>query len=75
VAEAAFAAALGVCLGGPSRYGDRVEDRPGLGDGKPPVAADIERACRLLEDVSLALAGLLLAPLALHALRRIIVGR
>jgi len=71
VAEAAFAAALGLRLGGPSRYGDRIEDRPTLGDGTPPVAADIERACRLLEDVSLALAGLLVAPLALRALRRI----
>jgi len=74
VAEAAFAAALGVRLGGPSCYGDRVEDRPPLGDGDPPVVADIERACRLLEDLSLALAALLVAPLALHALARM-VGR
>jgi len=72
VAEAAFAAALGLRLGGPSRYGDRVEDRPALGDGTPPAAADIERACRLSEDVSLALAGLLVAPLAFHALHRIV---
>jgi len=72
VAEAAFAAALDLRLGGPSRYGDRVEVRPPLGDGTPPTAADIERACRLLEDVALALAALLVTPLAVHALRRIL---
>ena len=70
VAEAAFAAALDLRLGGPSRYGDRVEVRPPLGDGKPPTPADIEPACRLLEDVGLALAGLLVTPLALHLARR-----
>jgi len=75
VAEAAFAAALGLRLGGPSRYGDRVEDRPALGDGPPPAVADIEPACRLSEDVSLALAGLLVAPLALHALCRMVSRR
>ena len=72
VAEAAFAAALDLRLGGPSRYGDRLEVRPPLGDGKPPAAADIERACRLLEDVTLALAGLLATPLAVHLVRRIV---
>lgn len=72
VAEAAFAAALGLRLGGESRYGDRVEMRPQLGDGAPPVAEDIERACRLLEDVGMALAGLLMAPLALGALGRVL---
>jgi adenosylcobinamide-phosphate synthase len=61
VAEAAFAAALGVRLGGTNRYGDRVEDRPPLGDGRPPGANDIERAVVLSRDVSLALAGLLVA--------------
>ena len=38
VAEAAFAAALGVRLGGVNRYGDRVEARPELGDGPAPTA-------------------------------------
>ena len=38
VAEAAFAAALGLRLGGESRYGDRVELRPTLGDGRPARA-------------------------------------
>ncbi len=72
VAEAAFAAALGLRLGGPSRYGGRLEIRPALGDGKPPVPADIERACRLLEDVAMALAGLLAAPLAISTVRRVL---
>jgi adenosylcobinamide-phosphate synthase len=56
VAEAAFAAALGVRLGGMVRYGDRVEDRPRLGDGRPVVAADIAEAVTLSRDVTLALA-------------------
>jgi len=61
VAEAAFAAALGVRLGGPSRYGDRVEERPRLGDGRPVAPRDIARAVRLSHDVGLALAGSLVA--------------
>ena len=59
VAEAAFAAALGLRLGGETRYGDRVELRPPLGDGRPPEVADIARAVRLSHDVGLALAGAL----------------
>jgi len=59
VAEAAFAAALGIELGGLVRYGERIEDRPRLGDGRPVEAADIERAVRLSDDVTLALAGTL----------------
>jgi adenosylcobinamide-phosphate synthase len=66
VAEAAFAAALGVRLGGPSRYGDRVEQRPALGDGVPPAPEDIERAVILSRDVTMALA----ATLAAHGLLR-----
>jgi adenosylcobinamide-phosphate synthase len=63
VAEAAFAAALGLRLGGESRYGDRVELRPPLGDGRPPEPADIARAVRLSHDVGLAVgASLVLAP-------------
>jgi adenosylcobinamide-phosphate synthase len=45
--EAAFAGALGVRLGGRNRYGDRVEERPPLGEGPPPGPADVERAARL----------------------------
>ncbi|MEY2462449.1 MAG: adenosylcobinamide-phosphate synthase [Acidimicrobiaceae bacterium] len=57
VAESAFAAALGLRLGGENRYGDRVEVRPSLGDGRPPERADIARAVRLANDVGLALAA------------------
>jgi adenosylcobinamide-phosphate synthase len=56
VAEAAFAAALGLRLGGPSRYGDRLEVRPALGCGRPPQGADIGPAVRLSRDVTIALA-------------------
>jgi len=52
VVEAAFAAALGVTLGGRNRYGERTEDRPPLGDGPPPGPADIERAVVLLGRVT-----------------------
>jgi adenosylcobinamide-phosphate synthase len=46
-AEAAFAGALNVTLGGPLAYSGRVEDRPRLGDGRTPTASDIARAARL----------------------------
>jgi adenosylcobinamide-phosphate synthase len=65
VAEAAYAAALGLRLGGEVRYGDRVEHRPHLGDGAPPAAGDIARAVRLTQDV----AGALAAVVSLAALR------
>jgi adenosylcobinamide-phosphate synthase len=45
--EAAFAAALGVRLGGPLAYAGVREDRPYLGDGDPPGIGDIHRAARL----------------------------
>lgn len=61
VAETAVAAALGVELGGPLSYGGRVEDRPRLGDGPRPTAADITRARRLVDRAELALVGLCLA--------------
>jgi adenosylcobinamide-phosphate synthase len=56
VAEAAFAAALGLRLGGVNRYGGRVEQRVALGWGPAPVPADIARAVDLLDDVTAALA-------------------
>lgn len=46
-AEAAFAGALGVTLGGPLAYGGRGESRPRLGDGPPPAIDDVARAVRL----------------------------
>jgi adenosylcobinamide-phosphate synthase len=62
VSEAAFAAALGLRLGGPNRYGDQVEVRPYLGDGRPAEADDIARVVRLSRDVTVALGLLLVAP-------------
>jgi adenosylcobinamide-phosphate synthase len=55
VAEAAFAAALGLRLGGENHYGDRVELRPPLGTGRPAEPGDIARAVALAGDVSCAL--------------------
>jgi adenosylcobinamide-phosphate synthase len=59
VAEAAFAAALGVQLGGCNRYGDRTEHRPPLGRGRPVASQDILPALRLADDVNWLLTGLL----------------
>ena len=60
VAEAAFAAALGVQLGGETIYpGGRLEARPLLGDGTPPSPPDIQRATRLARDLALLLASAL----------------
>lgn len=56
--EAAFAGALGVRLGGRNRYGDRVEDRPVLGDGSPPDVDALRRAVRLSRLVGAVAAGL-----------------
>lgn len=47
VPEAAFAGALGVQLGGPTRYRHQLEIRPTLGDGPAPGVADLRRAVRL----------------------------
>lgn len=58
VAEAAFAGALGVELGGPLQYGDRCEHRPRLGWGSRPVVADIDRAIALASHVEIALLAL-----------------
>lgn len=46
-AEAAFAGALGLRLGGPLAYAHGRQERPALGDGRPPEAADLARAARL----------------------------
>jgi adenosylcobinamide-phosphate synthase len=48
VAEAAFAAALDLRLGGTNRYGSREETRPQLGSGASPTGADITRAIALV---------------------------
>jgi adenosylcobinamide-phosphate synthase len=57
VAEAAFAGALGLRLGGRNDYGSQVEDRPVLGAaGRPPGVDDIARAARLSRAVTAAAA-------------------
>ncbi|GAA1776803.1 cobalamin biosynthesis protein [Streptomonospora arabica] len=50
--EAAFAGALDVRLGGRNVYGSRIEDRPELGEGRRPEAADVRRAVRLARAVN-----------------------
>lgn len=52
--EASFAGALGIRLGGVNVYGDRVEDRHVLGDGRPAAHHDIDRARSLARHVGLA---------------------
>ena len=59
VAEAAWAGALGVRLGGTNRYGARVEVRPSLGYGRAPERSDIDPAVALGRDVSRLLAAVL----------------
>ncbi|MBB4855612.1 adenosylcobinamide-phosphate synthase [Mycobacteroides chelonae] len=51
VAEAAFAGALGVRLGGPLRYPYGEEKRPVLGNGVPPRIGDMYEAVRLSRAV------------------------
>ena len=52
--EAAMAGALGTQLGGRNVYFGHAEDRPYLGDGRPPAALDIYRAARLSAAVGAA---------------------
>ena len=67
--EAAFAGALGIRLGGTNTYGDRVEHRSVLGDGRAPGPHDIPRARRLARQVDLA-ALIVLLPIAARSRRR-----
>ncbi len=55
LAEAAFAAALGLRLGGVNRYGTATEHRPVLGTGRRAEPGDIGRAVALCRDVGTAL--------------------
>ena len=55
VAEAAFAVALGLRLGGPTVYAYGSDVRPVLGTGRPPEATDIARAVWLSREVTAAL--------------------
>jgi adenosylcobinamide-phosphate synthase len=54
--EAAYAGAFGLRLGGRNVYEGRVEERPGLGDGRPPAVGDLGRAARLCAAVTAAAA-------------------
>ncbi len=58
VIEAAYAAALGIRLGGSNRYGEVVVHRGVLGDGEPATADDVGRAVRLLDLTTVALAAI-----------------
>jgi adenosylcobinamide-phosphate synthase len=55
--EAALAGALGLRLGGRNVYGERVEERPSLGDGRSPARSDVPRAVRLSRAVWTTAAG------------------
>jgi adenosylcobinamide-phosphate synthase len=73
--EAAMAGALGVRLGGRNVYHGRVEERPVLGDGKPPEAADIRRAARLSAAVGAAALALAVGHAVAAPWRRAVVER
>lgn len=68
VAESSVAALLGVELGGPLRYGDRVENRPTLGTGPRPQPSDVAAAVALASRVELTTAALALAVAIAHEL-------
>lgn len=51
VVEAAFAGALGIELGGRTVYSHGVEERPRLGNGRAPTAADLRAAAALSRKV------------------------
>lgn len=57
VVESAFAAALGVRLGGRTVYGSGSEDRPQLGDGRPVGPEDVPRATALARRTGWLAAG------------------
>ena len=69
VAEAAYAAALGVRLGGTNVYAGRVDHRPILGTGRPPAPHDIRRATALCRDITFALVGSLATASAVQGWR------
>ncbi|PRC43499.1 cobalamin biosynthesis protein, partial [Mycobacterium sp. ITM-2017-0098] len=53
VAEASFAGALGIRLGGRTQYAHELEIRPTLGDGRIPDVDDLARAVRLSRAVQM----------------------
>lgn len=61
VAEASVARALGISIGGPLRYGDRLEQRPTLGVGRAATPGDVVDAvalCSRAQHVLTVAAGL-----------------
>ncbi|GAA5182860.1 cobalamin biosynthesis protein [Rugosimonospora acidiphila] len=73
--EAAMAGALGVRLGGRNLYHGRVEDRPMLGAGRRPEAADIRRATRLSGAVAAAALAMAVGHAAARPWRRALIAR
>ncbi|MBF6157742.1 cobalamin biosynthesis protein [Nocardia cyriacigeorgica] len=69
VVEASMAGALGVRLGGATRYRHGTEQRPVLGAGPAPAVPDLRRAVRMSEAVQLA-AVVALAGVSVIRLRR-----
>ncbi|MDY6997900.1 MAG: cobalamin biosynthesis protein [Actinomycetota bacterium] len=67
VAEASFAGALGVRLGGPTQYAHELEIRPTLGDGRIPEVGDLARAVRLSRAVQLLAAAVAMAGVSVAA--------
>ena len=59
LAEAAFAGALDLTLGGPTTYRGSIEGRPMLGSGHRPTAEDIGRAVSLSQEITTALGACL----------------
>jgi adenosylcobinamide-phosphate synthase len=55
--EAAFAAALGLRLGGTNVYAGHVETRPWLGSGRSPNPQDLPRVARLARRITFAAAS------------------
>lgn len=62
VIEAAFAAALGLRLGGTNRYGEVIEHRVELGNGRAATPGDIVRARLLARRVTVVAAAALACP-------------
>lgn len=74
--EAAFAGALDVRLGGVNDYGDHIEERPTLGDGRQVSGPDIQRAASLARRVDRLAAGVAVGvALLVGLLKRAVVQR
>ena len=66
MAEAAFAGALGVRLGGTNTYGGVTREGPTLGDGRLPASGDIRRAVSLMRRCCVLLGTLALLKVRTH---------